>query len=100
MPKKVRIGAIAKTKKVVDPNKKVIGAAILTRELEKFDGILPPSKHPQVIERPGFTVYLVRGDDQKTISQLENTGRGIGVIRYEGPTPSDADDEIIFVVRK
>lgn len=87
-------------KKEKDPNKKVVGAAILTRDLEKFDGKLPANKHPQVIARPGFTVYLLRADDQKTITELENMGRGIGVVRYEGATSADYDDEIIFVVRK
>ena len=100
MPKLKNIGKKPKKDKKKDPNATVIGAAILTRELDTFGGVLPPSWHPQVIERPGFTVYLVRGDDEKTINELTNTGRIIGVVRYEGATPADEDDEIITVVRK
>lgn len=91
---------MSRKKKSVDPNKTVVGSVLATRELEIFNGKLPDSSHPQVIERPDYTVYFINAADQRTINELENTRRGIGTIRSEGRSPSDEDDEIIFVLKK
>ncbi len=93
MSKAKKVGRV-KTK-VIEP---VIGAVIA--KLDKFDGKLPSASHKQVWDRPGWVAYLIRGDDEKTINELNQSGRTIGTIRYEGATPSDSDDEVIIVVRK
>ena len=67
--------------------------------LQVFGGLVP-SEHKQVIERPGYRVIIVRGDDQKTINEIQGTGKVIGAPRFEGSHSSDSDDEIVFVVLK
>lgn len=69
------------------------------KELVFFNGEIP-NKHRQIIERPDYQIILVRGDDEKTISELTNTGRILGVTHYGTSTANDGDDELIYTVAK
>jgi len=52
-----------------------------------------------IIERDGYSIYILTGKDEKQIIELQNTGKTIGVIRYDDPRKPADEDEVIVAVR-
>ena len=51
------------------------------------------------IKKKGYDLYFVHPDDEKTLTDLRNTGRVIGEINVTSNTPGDNFDEVIVAVR-
>ena len=71
---------------------------VLPRELEMLNGNIP-SDGPQFLDGPNYDIILVRGDDEKTINELQNLGSVICASRVSTSTSNDGDDVIVFVLR-
>ena len=53
----------------------------------------------QVIPRDGYNLYILKGEDEKTITELTNSGMVIGVIRFDDPNKKSDEDEVTIAVR-
>lgn len=45
-------------------------------------------------------LYVLRGDDEKTLTDLQNTGLTKGLIRFDNPTKTVDEDKIFVVLQK
>ena len=61
-------------------------------------GVELPTKGRFSQKMEGFQLLVLKGSDEAAMRELENSGRVVGMIRYDDPTlPSDADSVIVAV---
>jgi hypothetical protein len=88
MKKTKKLGSVKKTKK--------LGSVKKTKKLDTAQEFMPFGRY----ELDDCILFIVSADNEKQVIELQNTGKCVGVIRYDNPVKPSSEDKIFVVISR